>query len=105
MTTPAPVREITIHTWTIELDNGENLRDLNVGDAVDLLTGTDFDGLWIAKEFSEQGAVITLQAATVVENCGGDPATSCRYSGTRHAHPVDVDGRVLRRPETAVASS
>ncbi|WP_331759963.1 hypothetical protein OG422_31320 (plasmid) [Streptomyces sp. NBC_01525] len=104
MTSPE-TREITIDTWSIELDNGENLRDLNIGDAVDLHTGTDFDGLWIAKEFIDQGAVITLQAAKVVENCGGDAVTSCRYSGTRHAHPVDINGRVLRRPETAAASS
>ncbi|WP_406003412.1 hypothetical protein [Streptomyces sp. NBC_00829] len=104
MTAPE-AREITIDTWAIELDNGENLRDLNVGDAVDLHTGTDFDGLWIAKEFSEQGAVITLQAGQIIENCADDVAISCRYSGTRHAHPVDVDGRVLRRTETATTSS
>jgi hypothetical protein len=100
MTDPE-VREITIDTWAIELDNGENLRDLSVGDAVELHTGTDFDGLWVAKEFSEQGAVITLQAGKVVENCADDEAISCRYSGTRHAHPVDIEGRMLRRPESS----
>ncbi|MFL4946558.1 hypothetical protein ACJ6WE_04120 [Streptomyces sp. MMS24-I31] len=103
--TASEVREITIGTWAIELDNGENLGALNVGDAVDLYTGTDFDGLWIAKEFSEQGTVITLQVGKVVENCADDEAISCPYSGTRHAHPADVDGRVLRRPEIAAPPS
>lgn len=104
-TTDPEVREITIDTWAIQLDNGESLRDLNVGDAVDLHTGTEFDGLWIAKEFSEQAAVITLQAARVIDNCAADVAISCRYSGTRHAHPVDVDGRTLRRPQPATTSA
>ncbi|MFK8851778.1 hypothetical protein [Streptomyces sp. Ac-502] len=99
------VREITIDTWAIELDNGENLRDLNIGDAVELHTGTAFDGLWIAKEFNERGAAVTLQAATVVENCAADTEIACQYSGSRHAHPVDAESRLLRRPETATASS
>lgn len=103
--TDGEIREITIDTWAIELGNGENLRDLNVGDAVELRTGTAFDGLWIAKEFSERGAVVTLQAAQVVENCADDTEISCQYSGSRHPHPVAADGRVLRRPETATAAS
>ncbi|MFB1044400.1 hypothetical protein [Streptomyces chrestomyceticus] len=104
-TTGREIREITIDTWAIGLGTGENLRDLNVGDAVELRTGTAFDGRWVAEEFSERGAAVTLQAASVVANCADGTEISCRHSGTRHAHPVAADGRGLRRPETATAAS
>ena len=97
--TATAIGSITIETFSVELDNGENLRDLNIGDSVDLRPDTGHPGLWIATEFhGEHQDRITLQHAEVVENCGADPAIACKFSGTRHAHPVDLDGNVRPRP-------
>lgn len=93
------IGSITIRSESIELDNGECLRDLAVGDSVELRPDTGHAGLWIAAafhgDFQEQ---ITLQHAEVVDDCGNDPAIACKFSGTRHAHPVDLDGKVRQRP-------
>jgi hypothetical protein len=93
------IGSITIRTESIQLDNGENLRDLTIGDSVELEPSTGHGGLWIAASF--QGSYqdwITLQYAEVVDGCGHDPAIACQFSGSRHAHPVDLDGKVRPRP-------
>jgi hypothetical protein len=98
-TTSALIGSITIPTESIELDNGECLRDLAIGDSVELRADTGHEGLWIAAAFhGRYQDRITLQHAEVVETCGDDPVIACEFSGTRHAHPVDLDGIVRARP-------
>jgi hypothetical protein len=93
------IGSITIPSESVQLDNGENLRDLAVGDSVDLRPDTGHEGLWIAAAFhGDYQDQITLQYAEVVEDCGSDPVIACKFSGTRHAHPVDLDGKVRPRP-------
>ena len=97
--TEALIGSITIRSESVELDNGECLRDLAVGDSVELRPDTGHGGLWIAAAF--QGDFqerITLQYAEVVEDCGNDPVIACKFDGTRHAHPVDLDGKVRPLP-------
>jgi hypothetical protein len=99
-----PVREITVDHWAIELDNGESLRDLNVGDAVDLhdMPG-QFQGLWIAVKWDgDDRNVCTLQAAEATTDCAAIEA-GCRFCGTRHAHPVNSEGQLLPRPTDPTA--
>jgi len=95
------IRTITIDTWSVELDNGENLTDLEIGNSVDLDRCPGFDGLWIAVrfhgDFREQ---VTLQRAVVVQDCATNPAIACGWSGRqRHAHPVDLHGTVQPLPD------
>jgi hypothetical protein len=104
MTQPTPHAEasigsITIRSESIQLDNGECLRDLAIGDSVELRADTSHEGLWIAAAFhGDYQDRITLQYAEVVVDCGNDPVTACEFSGTRHAHPVDLAGKVRPRP-------
>jgi hypothetical protein len=100
---PAPaetlIGSITIRSESVQLDNGECLRDLAVGDSVELRPDTGHEGLWIAAAFhGDYQDHVTLQHAEVVDDCGNDPAIACKFSGTRHAHPVDLDGKVRPRP-------
>lgn len=103
-TTPA-IREITVDHWAIELDGGESLRALGVGDAVELNASTSYPGLWVAAEFiGEFRSVVRLQAAADIEDCAA-AGVGCEYSGTsRHAHPVDSDGRIQPSPRTLLAA-
>jgi hypothetical protein len=95
----ATIGSITIESSSVQMDNGENLRDLAIGDSVDLRPNTGHAGLWIAAGFHGSfQEYITLLHAEVVEDCASDPAIVCKYSGTRHAHPVDLDGKVRPRP-------
>ena len=99
----ALIGSITIRSESIQLDNGECLRDLAVGDSVELRHDTGHEGLWIAAAFhGDYQDQITLQYAEVVTDCGHDPVTACEFTGTRHAHPVDLDGKVRPRPTPAV---
>lgn len=100
---PAPaetlIGSITIRSESVQLDNGECLRDLAVGDSVELRPDTGDEGLWIVAAFhGDYQEQITLQYAEVVDDCGNDPVIACKFSGTRHAHPVDLDGKVRPRP-------
>lgn len=100
---PAPaetlIGSITIRSESVQLDNGECLRDLAVGDSVELRADTGHEGLWIAAAFhGDYQEQIALQYAEVVDDCGNDPVIACKFSGTRHAHPVDLDGKVRPRP-------
>jgi hypothetical protein len=101
----ARIGSITLPTSRVELDNGENLRDLAVGDSLQLQPDTGFGGLWIAARFDDPRDHLTLYSAKIVINCAKDPAIACPYTGARHAHPVTLDGRVLRRPTPAVATA
>lgn len=93
------IGSITIATSSIELDNGENLRDLAIGDSVELGPDTSHEGLWIAAGFSGPGQErITLQHAEEVQNCGVYPELACKFHGTWHAHPFDLDGNIRPRP-------
>ncbi|MFF6866739.1 hypothetical protein [Streptomyces ardesiacus] len=92
------IGSITIETSSIELDNGENLRDLAIGDSVELGPDTDDEGLWIAAAFDSSRTWITLQHAEVVQNCGVYPEVACKFHGTWHAHPFDLDGNIRPRP-------
>ncbi|MGW0920149.1 hypothetical protein ACWD3J_14165 [Streptomyces sp. NPDC002755] len=99
------IGSITIRSESIQLDNGECLRDLAVGDSVELRPDTGHEGLWIAAAFhGDYQDEITLQYAEVVTDCGNDPVIACEFSGTRHAHPVDLDGKVRPRPAAAAVS-
>lgn len=92
---------VTIETSSVELDNGENLRDLAIGDSVELRPDTGHEGLWIAAKFHGQHQDwITLQYAEQVQECGSDPKIACRFNGTWHAHPFDLDGNIRPRPTT-----
>ncbi|MER5902973.1 hypothetical protein ABT150_23185 [Streptomyces mirabilis] len=94
-----PIGSIAIRSESVQLDNGENLRDLAVGDSVNLRPDTGHEGLWVAAAFhGDFQERITLQHAEVVVDCGNNPVTACEFSGTRHAHPVDLDGKVRPRP-------
>ncbi|MFJ5644097.1 hypothetical protein [Streptomyces sp. NPDC093223] len=98
-TPSALIGSITIRTESVQLDNGECLRDLAIGDSVELRADTGHEGLWIAAAFhGDYQDQITLQYAEVVEVCGDNPKIACEFSGTRHAHPVDLDGNVRPRP-------
>lgn len=100
----ATIREITVDHWTIELANGESLRDLGVGDAVELNASTSYPGLWVAAEFiGEDREVVRLQAASDVEDCAA-AGIGCEYSGSRHAHPVDTASRVHASPRSTAAA-
>jgi len=94
------VRTITIDCWSVELDNGENLKDLAVGDSVDLHHCVDYDGLWIATAFhGDYRDQVTLQSATETKDCAARPeGIACGWSGQRHAHPVDLHGHLQPRP-------
>jgi S-adenosylhomocysteine hydrolase len=93
------IGSITIETSSVELDNGENLRDLAIGDSVELRPDTGHGGLWIAASFSgDCQAWITLQHAQEVMNCGVYPELACQFHGTWHAHPFDLDGNMCARP-------
>ncbi|MFR9794198.1 hypothetical protein ACL07V_37185 [Streptomyces sp. MB22_4] len=93
------IGSITIETSSVELDNGENLRDLAIGDSVELGPDTDHEGLWIAAAFyGPSRDWITLQYAEVVQDCGTDLELPCKFHGTRHAHPFDLDGNIRPRP-------
>ncbi|MFF6966231.1 hypothetical protein ACFY9G_23050 [Streptomyces anthocyanicus] len=99
-TTPL-IGAITIETSSVELDNGENLRDLAIGDSVELRPDTGHEGLWIAAKFSGQHQDwITLQHAQQVQNCSVAPETACQFNGSWHAHPFDLDGNIRPRPTT-----
>lgn len=97
------IREITVDHWAIELDDGESLRALNVGDAVELNASTSYPGIWIAAEFiGEFREVVRLQAGVDIEDCAA-AGVGCMFSGTRHAHPVDSSGQIHSAPaSTAV---
>lgn len=96
----AAIGSITIETSSVQLDNGENLRDLAIGDSVNLSSATGDPGFWIAAKFhGEHQDWITLQYAETVQDCADNPEVACRYSGTRHAHPFDLDGNICKRPE------
>jgi hypothetical protein len=100
-----PIREITVDHWTIELDNGESLRALSVGDAVELNESTGHPGLWIVAEFTgEDREVVRLQAAADIQGCAAI-GMACSYSGTWHTHPVDEAGQVHPSPRTPVPAS
>lgn len=93
------IGSITIRTESVQLDNGECLRDLAIGDSVELRAETGHEGLWVAAAFhGPYQDWITLQYAEVVEDCGQDPAVRCEFNGTRHAHPFDLDGKIRPRP-------
>lgn len=95
----ATIGSITIETSSVELDNGENLRDLAIGDSVELCPNTGHPGLWIAAGFHGPfQEYITLLHAEIIEDCTKNPAIACKYSGSRHAHPVDLDGKVRPLP-------
>jgi len=95
------IREITVDCWLIELDDGENLKALNIGDAVDLDATTGHGGLWLAAEFiGESRDVVRLQAAKAID-CTAHPEITCRYAGHLHAHPVDTAGNLHPQPATA----
>ncbi|MGW3308164.1 hypothetical protein ACWDG9_16440 [Streptomyces sp. NPDC001073] len=94
----ARIDSIVLPTGSVELDNGENLRDLAIGDSLQLRPDTGLGGLWIAARFDDHQDHLTLYTAKIVINCGKNPAIACRYHGARHAHPVALDGRILRRP-------
>jgi hypothetical protein len=97
--TDTTIGSITIRTESIQLDNGECLRDLAVGESVELGPDTSHEGLWIAAAFhGDYQDRITLQYAEVVEDCGQDSAITCPFNGTRHAHPFDLDGNIRPRP-------
>lgn len=103
MTTVSTIREITVDHWTIELDDGETLRALNVGDAVELEASTSYPGIWIAAEFiGEFREVVRLQAGANVEDCAAI-GVGCEYTGTPHTHPVDADGRLYPSPRAAAS--
>lgn len=101
MTTPTAERDpmdqqnrptittITVDSSSIELDNGENLRDLTPGWSVELRPDTGYPGNWICVGFLGRFRDETvLQAAANVTDCGFD----CAYAGTGHSHPVDTAG-------------
>jgi hypothetical protein len=101
-----PIGSITIRSESVQLDNGECLRDLAIGDSVELRPETGHEGLWIAAAFhGDYQDQITLQYAEVVDDCGSDPVIACKFSGTRHAHPVDLDGKVRPRPGATTAGA
>lgn len=92
---------ITIDSSSIELENGENLRDLAVGHSVELCEQTPHPGYWIAAAFhGEYRDQVTLRPAVNVTDCAAvEPG--CRYAGVAHAHPVDSSGKVYARPGSA----
>lgn len=91
--TPPVIRTITIDSASVELDDGENLRDLAIGDSVDLNPTTGHAGLWIAAAFhGDYRDQITLQSAQRTVACGDD---ACTFAGTpppaprrRPGHPA-----------------
>lgn len=92
------IREFTVDHWAIEVDDGETLRALNVGDAVELNASTGHPGLWIAAEFiGDDREVVRLQAGAATDDCAA-AGVGCAYAGTRHAHPVDTDGQLHPLP-------
>ncbi len=101
----AHIDSLTLPTSSVELDNGENLRDLAIGDSVRLQPDTGAGGLWIAVRFDDHQDQLTLYAATIITNCAKNPAIVCPHHGAQHAHPVTRDGRVLRRPRPDTAST
>ncbi|MEU5476679.1 hypothetical protein [Streptomyces mirabilis] len=100
----ARIESLTLPTSSVELDTGENLRDLAVGDSLQLQPDTGFGGLWIAARFDDNHSHLTLYNAKITTSCGNNPAIACSFHGARHAHPVALDGRLLRRPAVALAS-
>ncbi|WP_457028085.1 hypothetical protein [Kitasatospora sp. P5_F3] len=93
-----PIREITVDHWAIELDSGESLRALNLGDAVELDASTSYPGIWIAAEFiGEFREAVRLQAGADIEDCSA-AGVGCQFTGTRHAHPVDSAGQFHAAP-------
>ena len=93
------IGSITIDCGSGELDNGETLRDLFVGDSVELRPDTGHEGLWIAAKYHADGdwaGHITLQHAEYVDCAGTENA--CKFAGHQHAHPVDLDGTVRPHP-------
>lgn len=101
----ARIDAITLPTSRVELDNGENLRALAIGDSLQLEPDTGFGGLWIAARFDDPRDHLTLYSAKIVINCARNPAIACPHHGARHAHPVTLDGRVLRRPSPDTAAA
>jgi hypothetical protein len=100
----AAIGSIIIDPSSVELDNGENLKDLSVGDSVDLRPDTGFGGLWIVAKFDDARNSITLYNADTFTDCA-DSVADCPFRGTPHAHPVALDGRVLPRPAPAAGAA
>lgn len=99
----SPIREITVDHWAVELDCGESLRALNVGDAVELNASTGHPGIWVAVEFiGEFRETVRLQAGADIEDCAA-AGVGCQFSGGRHAHPVDSAGQFHPLPALAAA--
>jgi hypothetical protein len=92
------IREIAVRYDSIELDNGENLLDLDLGQAVELRADTKHPGLWVLTGLRDEDGLVRLQAGADIEDCAA-AGVGCRFSGTSaHAHPVDVDGQIQPLP-------
>ncbi|MEV6403937.1 hypothetical protein AB0M58_13460 [Streptomyces bobili] len=96
----AQIGAIVLPTSSVVLDDCENPRDLAVGDSLQLQPATGFGGLWIAVQFDDDHSHFALYNAKITTNCGRNSAIACPFHGARHAHPVAIDGRLLRRPTT-----
>lgn len=93
------IGHIIIPSDSVEMDNGENLRDLRVGDSIELRPDTGHGGLWITDSFHGQHReYVKLLYAELVTDCCSIQGVACKFTGTPHAHPFDLDGNIRRRP-------